>query len=767
MFNGLVHRSILAVVSVIAMLLLPCVTTQISWAAVASWTKPDLDTWAYVNGGSGGSRFYAPSFTGGFFIDAETNEFVERPAIEPTRLASLMMAFDTSTDITTGLSPARYSIQSVSVTARVANGTIGLPIYEDQAPTPSGYLADYLGSEIDARQPMELFGVGFREGYTGYDFTGSGSDPKLFSENTGVYTASDGGYVPYPIVGDATQPESYRDVSNNITGGFSATSDLNHTDPFFAEPWAIGTADLSVGDSIPDDTTFTFELDLESFGVLGYLQQSLSNGGLGFFLSTLHLTEQTANTGAYPQWYTNNSVDPITGEPVFFLPNAEPPTLTINYLILPNPGDFDDDNDVDAVDLGIWQSDFGSGSGADADGDGDSDGSDFLLWQQNFTGTLPSSVAIVPEPTTAIQLLLGVAILSVSFAPRQKRNKYPVGRRSSHVLVSRCSTRASRYHSRGFTLVELLVVIAIIGILVAMLLPAIQSARESARRLQCKNNLKQIGLATQLFHDTHNTLPPPHVLSGANGMATASKQAGTNSTDVGRGSLGSTFVLLLSYLEQGNLYASYDIKKNPGDTANIFATERALPVYTCPSMYLPREVPARSCSESLGPGSYIISVMTDQVGTAAPKDFNGAFAPPPEVRDSKNRYHLPYHRITDGLSNTFLAGEIDYGYANWNWDGTGGCHGLKGGEFQWANGYQELAWGTLAANFYKFDAGNFFNSTELVHPLNTLVYRSDHVGGVNFIMLDGSVNFIPDDTDRYVLKALVTRDGEEVSHLIP
>ncbi|MCA9091767.1 MAG: DUF1559 domain-containing protein, partial [Planctomycetaceae bacterium] len=89
---------------------------------------------------------------------------------------------------------------------------------------------------------------------------------------------------------------------------------------------------------------------------------------------------------------------------------------------------------------------------------------------------------------------------------------------------------------RGFTLIELLVVIAIVGVLVALLLPAVQAAREAARRMSCQNNLKQIGLATQNFEAQQGTLPPPNVGSSA------------------YQDFGSTFVALLPYLEQASLY---------------------------------------------------------------------------------------------------------------------------------------------------------------------------------------------------------------------
>jgi prepilin-type N-terminal cleavage/methylation domain-containing protein/prepilin-type processing-associated H-X9-DG protein len=325
--------------------------------------------------------------------------------------------------------------------------------------------------------------------------------------------------------------------------------------------------------------------------------------------------------------------------------------------------------------------------------------------------------------------------------------------------MERMMRRAKPWNRRAFTLVELLVVIAIVGVLVALLLPAVQAAREAARRAQCANNLKQMGLATQLFHNTYGTLPPPKILTGPGGLVAAAREDGVAAVEEGRTTLGSTFALLLSFLEEGNLYAQFDIAESVSAATNLPITERALPIYTCPSMQLPRAVPDRGCGESLGPGSYIISVMSIEPKNAKREDkygpgtVDGAFDYPPRPGE---RYHLPLARILDGTSKTFLVGEIDYGFANWDW--TGACTGNKGGEFHWAQSYQLLAWGHIAAK----SPMDLFNSTELVAPVNNIVFRSDHPGGVQFVMLDGSVHFISNKSERRVRNALVTRSGGEI-----
>jgi len=214
------------------------------------------------------------------------------------------------------------------------------------------------------------------------------------------------------------------------------------------------------------------------------------------------------------------------------------------------------------------------------------------------------------------------------------------------------STRDSRLVSRAFTLVELLVVIAIIGILVAMLLPAVRAAREAARRCQCRNNLKQIGLATQLFHDTHGTLPPPVIYPDGGGLLYKKENGDTRGQ-----SMGSTFVMLLPYLEQANLCAAIEIEEPITSAANRPLVETMLPAYTCPSMYLPNGTDGYS----LAPGSYIISAGLNALKSYSRAGMNGAFTalPGTDYGDKPSdvpkrwKYKLSYRQITDGVSVHF------------------------------------------------------------------------------------------------------------------
>jgi len=677
-------------------------------AETVSWEAPQLDTWVYANAFGGGSRAFAPTFTGGFEFDPQTQDFVPQTAQGPARVGMALAAFDTSSLIASGLTPSRYQINSVTVTLTMESGSGGALLYDDTPDLRTEILADVISGDYDAERPVELYGVGFRLGFDGFALGGA-TGPTKFAESTFPY-ASGSGYRVYPVVGDAAEPGQFHDVSNSVTGGFSATAPGNNTAPFDAMPWSVGTIDgLVGGDPIPDGATFTFNLNLAEPGARPYVQQSLAGGALGFFFSTLHAATQPGGGSSlgYPQWYMKESADGVF--------NGIPATLAIDYAILPDAlaGDFDGDNDVDGADFLTWQR-------------GPADAGALAAWKSHF-GMTPAgqaSAAAVPEPAA-----LTLAVVLARFFGGVRRRRY-----TCSPFGSRLNDRAGRAR-RGFTLIELLVVIAIIGVLVALLLPAVQAAREAARRMACQNHLKQIGLAAQNFTAAKGHLPPPKA-----GNDTFSR-------------LGSTFVLMLPYLEQVQLSVNYDLTKTILDPHNLPITSKPLSIYLCPSMALPRDVPDRSCGEELAPGSYAISSRTEYLKYGA---LDGAFENPPAT----GAYSLGAEHITDGLSNTLLVGEVNYGHQDYLWDNCDAQNGQsKWGDHMWAHGYWAYGWGHMSA---KYPA--LYNNSSYYGADSNRAFRSDHPGGVQFVLLDGSAQFLTNESDPEIRRALVTRAGDEPSH---
>jgi len=316
----------------------------------------------------------------------------------------------------------------------------------------------------------------------------------------------------------------------------------------------------------------------------------------------------------------------------------------------------------------------------------------------------------------------------------------------------------------GFTLVELLVVIAIIGVLVALLLPAIQAAREAARRAHCVNNLKQYALATHLHHDQKKFYPQYHA---------AVIPAGKSEADYSYGWGGPLWTIsILPFIEEQPLFDTFNKKVKTNDPSNTQCVNKIIPTYVCPSnvtaanpIFTDR-TDAGGHNPTTALGLYYAVCMGPTETDACPfcpvgatgsadnyccqakgwgwRDYSGNIADSSTGMFGRNMGKRKFKQVTDGLTNTFLIGET----------------------LPEECGYQSAF-------------ANNFSLTGTTIPLNTFEkcpgppgcasrgcgFKSPHPGGCHFAMADSSVHFVNETIDYRIYNELGTRAGGEAAKL--
>jgi prepilin-type N-terminal cleavage/methylation domain-containing protein/prepilin-type processing-associated H-X9-DG protein len=323
--------------------------------------------------------------------------------------------------------------------------------------------------------------------------------------------------------------------------------------------------------------------------------------------------------------------------------------------------------------------------------------------------------------------------------------------------------RRRRERGSGFTLIELLVVIAIIGILIALLLPAVQSAREAARRMQCSNNLKQVALALHNFHDTEEQFPV-----GQTYMLTVVNNSYKDKA--------TWFQSVLPHIEQGALYDAFRSHiDSGGSTWWTPGRWQAIDSFMCPSDPANPKIITAGWSESPGgepensqgfsgsvvacSGNTIYNPTEDPQG----KDRNGIFFADSDVSMAD---------ITDGTSKTLLLGEIILvpdriaGIAQPGGDVAGSQKHDNRGRYWNAHQGSTLFSTLYTPNTSVADRATWCIDTDMAPCFNSSnnlnqSLRSYHPGMVNAAMADGSVQSISENIDAEVYRALGTRAGKE------
>ena len=347
---------------------------------------------------------------------------------------------------------------------------------------------------------------------------------------------------------------------------------------------------------------------------------------------------------------------------------------------------------------------------------------------------------------------------------------------SSVELRDRCRSK----RRSGFTLIELLVVIAIIAILIALLLPAVQQAREAARRTECRNKMKQLGLALHNFHDVYGRFPP-----GAQDRVCPPSIANCTTQQDIRGT--SWLVHILPYIDQAPLYNKYDFNLHFTDVINLRVGNNKVPVFYCPSGVDPdseRGKSGRSQESADGVRNYsthYYGIMgpnvlrsgtteqrfnyngTEYIYVVGSGNVNAAYATDGVLQRYTDRpnsittkFFPKFKDILDGTSNLLIVGERSM---------TPPTRPFVPDWRSWVRG-QDGGSGTTKNIHYPINAPIFYNwivgtGSASLNNFNDLPMGSNHDGGCHFLLGDGSVRFLSENIDFPTYVVLSTRSSGE------
>ncbi len=351
--------------------------------------------------------------------------------------------------------------------------------------------------------------------------------------------------------------------------------------------------------------------------------------------------------------------------------------------------------------------------------------------------------------------------------------------------MSRFDCRRCSRRRPAFTLIELLVVIAIIGLLMSLLLPAVQQTREAARRIQCRNNLKQLGLALHNYHDAHGVLPPAYI-----GLPTVSGSAFGVSypDDNANGPAGFAWgALLLPQLDQAPLHSAFNFREPCWSPANAAPAAAVLPVFLCPTctggsdgFYVERYTSGTSQNpkdpQRFDPAIFFAhSHYVTNAGIHQPWGRDPAYAAdfslpePIPLTGQSVVQEGPFYRnsrirfgdVQDGLSNTVFLGEHSSDLSNKTWVGV----------VPWGATCPKPGWpsdcnsgGCLVGAHSGPDTHD--HPQVIIHAPNhpfghTDEMYSEHAGGAHVLYGDGAVRFVSQFINGFTWVALSTRSGGE------